>query len=307
MYNRHSIFLAAALALPSAAMAQGLSVVPLEGGCPGVHDISITGLTPGGSFGLVSATGPGGGVTVPDCGFNTDIGPAGFALRVSGTASPDGSFQVSPAIPGPACGVSLQVVDLDACSSSNVSDFVNEALVCGCGEYTEGDRVVAMVDSPAGASGILAGDSGVVVAGNDSVGFETLVQWDGWDGGHDGNCGSSDCGECEPSASDNRWYVACDDIGMGGPVLECACDGAFAEGQRVSAAVDSPAGASGIVAGDMGTVVAGMSGGPDDLQILVHWDAWASGHDGNCAASECGECVDDPANARWWVGCAELD
>ncbi len=212
------ILLAAVLIVPGLAAAQGVSVVPLEGGCPGLHDISVTGLTPGGNFGLVSANAAGPGLTVPGCGFNTDIGPAGIVVRVTRAADASGHFQLDVDIPTLACGLVVQAIDLDACASSNVSDFRNDVLDCACGgRVSEGDVVWAAVDAPAGASGISAGDRGVVVAGNTGVGgLEVLVQWDDWTSGHDGNCAVADCGECQPSTEANRWYVACADVGLDG-------------------------------------------------------------------------------------------
>ena len=85
--------------------------------------------------------------------------------------------------------------------------------------------------------------------------------------------------------------------------LACACSGDYATGDRVVATVDSPDGAAGIMAGTMGTVVAGTDG---PLSILVEWDDWWYGHDGNCAVAECGSCVASPMNNRWWVGCDQI-
>ena len=85
--------------------------------------------------------------------------------------------------------------------------------------------------------------------------------------------------------------------------LPCACSGDYTKGDRVVAMVDEPSGATGVTAGSMGTVVAGIDG---PLSVLVEWDDWLSGHDGNCSAAECGSCVDSPTTNRWWVACDDI-
>jgi hypothetical protein len=120
-----------------------------------------------------------------------------------------------------------------------------------------------------------------------------------------GTCGSLiqmvDASTCELSNTD---ILAPDVADECGPTLDCACDGAFQQGERVMAAVDSPAGASGIFAGAMGTVTAGTSGG---LSLNIQWDGWSSGHTGNCAVAECGDCVESDVDERWWVNCGDVE
>lgn len=175
-------------------------------------------------------------------------------------------------------------------------------LACGCGgTYYEGERVVATVNGPSGASGVVAGQTGTIIAGNAAPStLQVLVEWDGWAGGHDGNCSTADCGTCTPSPVNNRWYTACDQIRTGR--LTCSCSGAYAEGDRVVAIVDNPAGASGILRGHAGTVIAGFAPSTT-VGVLIEWDGWTSGHDGNCSASACGTCIDSATTNRWYVPC----
>ncbi|HJL19970.1 MAG TPA: hypothetical protein RMH99_30175 [Sandaracinaceae bacterium LLY-WYZ-13_1] len=175
-------------------------------------------------------------------------------------------------------------------------------LSCGCGgAFYEGERVVATVDGPSGASGVSTGDTGTVIAGNSPPStLGVLIEWDGWTGGHDGNCSAADCGSCTPSPTNDRWYVACDTIRTAR--LACSCGGAYQEGDRVVAIVDAPAGASGITVGHRGTVIAGNAP-PSTLGVLIEWDGWTGGHDGNCSASECGACTASATNDRWYVPC----
>jgi len=175
-------------------------------------------------------------------------------------------------------------------------------LGCGCGgTFYEGERVVATVDNPSGAGGVSVGDTGTVIAGNAPPStLGVLIEWDGWSSGHDGNCSASDCGSCVPSPTNNRWYVVCDTIRSAR--LACSCAGSYQEGDRAVAIVDNPASASGIMVGHRGTVVAGNAP-PSTLGVLMEWDAWSGGHDGNCSAAECGACVDSPTDNRWYVPC----
>jgi len=175
-------------------------------------------------------------------------------------------------------------------------------LTCGCGgTYYEGERVVAAVDSPSGASGVVAGQMGTVIAGNAAPStLQVLIQWDGWTSGHDGNCTVSSCGSCTPSPVDNRWYTACDQVRTAR--LTCSCSGAYSEGDRVEAIVDAPSGATGIAQGAQGTVIAGNAP-PSTIGVLIEWDGWTGGHNGNCGSSECGTCVASATNNRWYVPC----
>lgn len=83
--------------------------------------------------------------------------------------------------------------------------------------------------------------------------------------------------------------------------IDCACSGTFSVGDRVVALTDNPSGASGITAGAPGTVVCGADGG---TPLLIQWDNWTQGHDGN------GYCIcggsPDATSDHWYVECTEV-
>jgi hypothetical protein len=169
---------------------------------------------------------------------------------------------------------------------------------CACGgQFAVGDRVTAAVAMPSGAGMLAAASPGTVVAGSTGM-LPLLVEWDGWPNGHDGNCPASSCPMCAPSGS-SRWYVLCTDVAP--QQLTCSCGSQFAAGERVAAAIDSPSGATGLAGGTTGTVIAAGGSPP----LLVEWDGWTSGHDGNCAAATCGTCTPS-GMSRWYVGCDEV-
>jgi hypothetical protein len=172
-------------------------------------------------------------------------------------------------------------------------------LSCGCaGSFHEGERVRAAVGAPSSAPGLAIGTSGTAIAGSAGT-LPLLVQWDGWLSGHNGNCTFADCGTCVASGT-SRWYVLCSDVAT--QRLTCACSGAYSPGDRVVALIDAPASATGVRAGMLGTVIAGSSG---TLPLLVQWDAWASGHGGNCTFATCGSCTESGLS-RWYVRCDEI-
>jgi hypothetical protein len=177
----------------------------------------------------------------------------------------------------------------------------SERVSCACpaGFYETGDRVVAAVDNPQGAEGIVAGQQGTVICGAPSGFPILLVSWDGWGSGHNGN------GYCEcPVVSlpdSSGWYVDCGDLlPSTGQAADCVCDSQYFVGTRVAATVDNPHGAPGIEAGTPGTVVCGAPGSPE---LLVAWDNWTQGHDGNGICQCPNTTLAD--HSAWWVDCAE--
>ncbi len=83
--------------------------------------------------------------------------------------------------------------------------------------------------------------------------------------------------------------------------VDCACAGAFSSGDRVTATLSSPQGASGLSMGWGGTVICGAIGFPP---LLISWDDWQNGHNGNgfCACP-----VDSlPDNSGWFVDCTDV-
>lgn len=171
---------------------------------------------------------------------------------------------------------------------------------CGCGIHAEGERIQAVVNDPGGATGVVTGQRGTVLAGYAPLSWD-LVEFDGWTGGHDGLCGSATCGTCTPSGS-NRRYIPC-----AGTIetlrLTCSCNGNWTPGDRVVALVDNPRGARNILRGHQGTVLVG--GGSSGNDILIQWDAWSDGHSGNCGYSQCGDCTAS-GNSRWYTDCDEI-
>ena len=104
-----------------------------------------------------------------------------------------------------------------------------------------------------------------------------------------------ECGDCVDSldATTTSTSTSTDPL-ADAEVLTCACDGAFRVGERVE-----QIGTSGPPVGTMGTVISGYT---SSNMILVEWDDWFSGHNGNCAIASCGECIAS-GSSRWWVYC----
>ena len=235
---------------------------------------------------------------VVDCGAP----PSVTGGRVSAPDTTVGNFAVYT------CGRGRQMYGSDRLYCGADGNWLGEpplcmaALSCMCGgRYYEGEPVEAVTDIDAGRD-LVTGTTGTIEAGNTSAGFEVLVDWNDWTNGHTGNCGASDCGTCETSPIRNRWYVACDDVAS--RRLPCACGARFATGDRVVALVDGPSSARGVTRGRQGTVIAGNDGG--DLQVLIQWDRWTSGHDGNCGVADCGTCTASATNNRWWTACDQI-
>lgn len=170
--------------------------------------------------------------------------------------------------------------------------------VCG-GEFVQGEAIYAPVANTGMTTGLAAGTTGTVLAGNmpQAPTFGLLVQWNNWHEGHNGRCQSSTCGVCTQSG-DSKYYTSCTSVAT--PRLRCACGGAFTEGDRVVSLTDAPSATTGITLGQAGTVIAAA---PD--KILVEWDGFTGGNDGMCAMATCGRCTPS-GTARAWVTCDEL-
>lgn len=103
-------FMLASLAAPT------LEVGP---GCPGSTPITITGLTPGATFGVISGSGQGlADIPAGVCtGTTMDLsGP--IALRHLGTAPVAGAIYGLPGLPPQACGAWIQVIEMPSCAMS---------------------------------------------------------------------------------------------------------------------------------------------------------------------------------------------
>lgn len=97
---------------------------------------------------------------------------------------------------------------------------------------------------------------------------------------------------------------------IGGSAVDCVCDGVYDVGDRVALLVDNPDGNADLLAGARGTVICGGAGSPP---LLVLWDEFDGGHDGNglcaCPANGggfSGGPVVLPGATGWYVGCDEV-
>ena len=174
-----------------------------------------------------------------------------------------------------------------------------ESVYCTCdARYETGQRVVSLVDSPDGATNLPAGSTGEVICGSSTYPGWILISWDNWSEGHNGG-GYCTC-PVDELFDNSGWWVLCEDIDT--KDVDCGCYSKYDTGVKVRALVNNPSGASGISAGDTGTVVCGVDGLP--LPILISWDNWSLGHDGN-GYCEC-PVTDAPDNTGWWVSCEEV-
>jgi hypothetical protein len=96
---------------------------------------------------------------------------------------------------------------------ANAGDCLLEPSIVDCvcnGQFDAGDRVMAIVDNPAGQPDVFAGDRGTVTCGG--AGLPPLLVF--WDGLHSGHDGYGFC-ECPPEIRlppGCAWYVFCDDV-----------------------------------------------------------------------------------------------
>lgn len=95
-----------------------------------------------------------------------------------------------------------------------------------------------------------------------------------------------------------------------GSAIDCACDGQFDIGDRVTLVVDNPDGNADLLAGATGTVICAGDGTPP---LLVLWDEFDGGHDGNgfCGCPSNGGGFDGgpivmPGSSSWFVACADV-
>ena len=89
-------------------------------------------------------------------------------------------------------------------------------------------------------------------------------------------------------------------------VIGCACDGDYEVGDRVSALVDNPTGASGVLVGTIGTVICGT--GPSGLpeSVLVRWDGMTRGSSVNVLDCDCEAPAGGGTSADWFAACDEI-
>ncbi len=93
-----------------------------DGACPGIVDVEVLGMTPGGTIAVIKGTGPG--------SFTVPVGPcAGTPMDITGASfvtfatdgDGDGMISASPFIGPGTCGSYVQLVDLTTCETSNVA------------------------------------------------------------------------------------------------------------------------------------------------------------------------------------------
>ena len=93
-------------------------------------------------------------------------------------------------------------------------------------------------------------------------------------------------------------------------LIDCVCDSQYDVGNRVKLLVDNPADNEFLFAGDQGTVICGSDGSPP---LLVLWDNFDGGHDGNgfcaCPANGGGGGggpITLPGSSGWYVFCEDV-
>lgn len=87
-----------------------------------------------------------------------------------------------------------------------------------------------------------------------------------------------------------------------GETISCVCSGMYKVGDRVRLLVDHPDGSEALMTGHEGTVVSGAQGAPP---LLVSWDDFTAGHNGN-AITECPKTI-LPDTSGWYVTCEDLE
>ena len=109
----------ALLSLPLAA--QAAPSLSIEGECPGLSTIEITGLTPGGNMTMLFSAGLGeGAIPAGGCGGTiTGLDPVRWAMTTPDVDG-DGNMRFSPFMPESACGKHVQIMDPTDCSLSGI-------------------------------------------------------------------------------------------------------------------------------------------------------------------------------------------
>jgi len=70
--------------------------------------------------------------------------------------------------------------------------------------------------------------------------------------------------------------------------------------------VDNPQFSSGLWAGSKGTVICGNTSNSGDLDVLISWDDWHQGHDGNGICEDPVSQPPDGVDTSWWVSCTDV-
>lgn len=96
----------------------------VSGRCPGMGQVDISGLTPGGNFAVARASALGSFAIPSGSCAGTTLG-LGAGIQLIGIYSADGSgdFSAMPTFSAGLCGDYVQVVDLSTCATTNVEQF----------------------------------------------------------------------------------------------------------------------------------------------------------------------------------------
>ncbi|WP_295443585.1 C1 family peptidase [uncultured Thiodictyon sp.] len=191
------------------------------------------------------------------CNMNLSSGTSVTLRATTGVGSTFGSW-------GGACsglGGCTVVMNTDKSVTAIFSDTgPSEPIACQCdSRYSVGQQVVALVDNPAGSSGISAGTRGTVICGSSTTAGKVLVSWDGWQFGHDGQ---GHCG-CPVTTlpSNSGWFMGCNDIGTGNALTVTPVAGAGGSVSPDTPQSVSPGGTkSFVITADSGYIPHGVEG-----------------------------------------------
>jgi len=208
-------------------------------------------------------------------------------------------------------GQSKSVNDAIARKHQPILRVAGVSLDCACDAlFSYGDIVVTTIDNPENADYLPIGTTGTVLCATTWEEIDYIyVSWDNWTSGHNSNTLCA-CGDGTDQTDGSHWWVRCGDVEFN-DLMDCVCESSFAVGDRVACLVDYPSGNVDIVTGDLGTVVCGAVW--DENRILVDWDNFTNGHDGDfgdtgdvyCACGEDG--LPTGSTSGWFLECVEIE
>lgn len=96
----------------------------IDGSCPGPQTVEVTGMTPGGSAGIIASNSLGSDPMMggPCASGMTDLAGPMFVTTVYDLDG-DGEYNFTPTMPSGACGRYIQFVDLTTCDTTNTASF----------------------------------------------------------------------------------------------------------------------------------------------------------------------------------------
>ncbi len=133
-----AFLLVAAVSSQSAAQA----TLTVTGTCPGSITIDVSGATPFGPVILASSPTPGPFLVTGGPCAGTLLGLASPSIFKTATLGPSGSASTTLTAPAAACGLNLQLVDLAACTASNVATLPTSGPPSIVGDYSGSTTVV---------------------------------------------------------------------------------------------------------------------------------------------------------------------